>query len=406
MLRWITVTDIRGRLFPIAWRAILAGICAWGIWCSWNLARADYLFRQDTEESVRAAIRLEPDAWEYYMRLADFDDAHAQQILETAVKLDPYNARGDIDLGLRLEAAGDYAGAEKLLLDAFTIDRTFLPRWSLANFYFRRDNMPAFWMWARRAAEMPSDNTGPLFELCWRVSPDPNEITQRILNNNPEIVRQYLNFLLVKNQLPAAAGIAQRLIQFGDAEADVPQMFSVVNQLIAAHDGNAAETLWKILQERHWVEADSGTPNNPNFARDPLPAGFDWALPSYSGLHSWPGPSGLETEFSGVQPENCTIAEQTIVLAAGNYEMDYSYRTSGIPPQTGLRWQILATGAETPLAESPDLSSETPSSAKVMFSVPPEASLLRIRLQYQRTLGTPRISGTLVIPSIQIYVRP
>ena len=46
--------------------------CA-GIWNSWELARADYLFRKDTEESVRAAIRLVPDGWEYYMRLVLLD---------------------------------------------------------------------------------------------------------------------------------------------------------------------------------------------------------------------------------------------------------------------------------------------------------------------------------------------
>jgi tetratricopeptide (TPR) repeat protein len=406
VLRWIAVTWLRFRLLAMMCRTIIVGICALGIWCSWNMARADYLFRQDTDDSIRAAIRLEPDAWKYYMRLALLDDEHAQQLLETAITLDPYNAEADIELGLRLEAAGDYSRAERLLLNGFTIDRTFLPRWSLANFYLRRDNMPAFWLWARRAAEMPSDSTGPLFELCWRVSPDPNEITRNILNNNPELIRQYLNFLLAKNQLPAAVGIAQRLTQFGDPKTDDPQMFSVIDQLIAANDGSEAKTLWNALIERRWVLADQGTPNNPNFARDPLPVGFDWALNSYSGLHSWPGPSGLETEFSGLEPEDSTIAQQAVVLTPGNYELEYSYRTHEIPPETGLRWQIIAPGSETPLAESPDLSSETLNYPKVSFAVLPGTSLIRLRLQYRRTLGTPRISGTLVIPSIQIHVIP
>jgi tetratricopeptide (TPR) repeat protein len=400
------VTLLQTRLFAIASRTIVAGLCVLGIWCSWNLARADYLFRMDTEESLRAAIRLEPDAWKYYMRLALLDDAHAQQLLETAIKLDSYNAEADIELGLRLEAAGDYSGAERLLLSAFTIDHTYLPRWTLANFYFRRDNMPAFWVWARSAAEMPADDSGSLFEMCWRVSPDPNEIGRRILNNNPHLLRQYLNFLLAKDQLPAAAEIAYRLAQFGDPKTDAPQMFSVIDRMIATKDGNEAKALWNVLIEKHWVVADLGVPNNPNFARDPLPVGFDWALPSDSGLRSWPGPSGLETEFSGRQPEVCTIAEQTVVLAPGDYDMEYSYRTDGIPPETGLRWQIIAAGSETVLAESPDLSSDTLNHAKVAFFVQAETSLVHLRLQYRRTLGTTRISGTLVIPSIEIHARP
>jgi tetratricopeptide (TPR) repeat protein len=397
------VTSRETQWFAIACRTIIAGVCLIAIWNCWSLARADYLYRLDTVESLRAAIRLEPDAWRYSMRLAALDDEHAQQLLETAVRLDPYNAEADIELALRLEAAGDYGRAEKLLLTAFSIDRTFMPRWSLVNFYFRRDNMPAFWLWARRAAEMPSDHTEPLFELCWRASPDANEITQRILNNNPALIRQYLGFLVANNQLMAAAGIAHRLAQFGDPRADGPALFSVIGLLLAADDGGDAKALWDTLIERHWVIADQGVPNNPNFARDPLPVAFDWTLHSYEGLHSWPGPGGLETEFSGLQPEDCTVAEQVVVLAPGHYELEYSYRTEDIPPLTGLRWQVMAPGSEVPLAESHDLSSETLNYGKVPFIVPPGSAPIRLRLQYRRALGTTRISGTLILPSTQIH---
>lgn len=354
---------------------------------------------------MREAICLEPDAWKYYMRLALFDDAHAEQILESAIKLDPYNSQADIELGLRREEAGDYSQAERLLLNAFAIDRTYLARWSLANFYFRRGNLQEFWRWARSAAEMPSDNTGLLFELCWRISPDPNEIAQRILSDNPVLIREYLNFLLAKNQLPASAAIAQRLIQTGDAETDEAQIFSVIGRLVASKNGSAAKTLWNALIERRWVAADAGAPNNPSFVRDPLPVSFDWTLDSYAGLHSWPGPSGLVSEFSGGQPEDCTIAEQSIVLVPGNYEMEYSYRTDEIPADTGVRWEIVDGDSERVLAESPDLSSELLSRAFVEFSIPSEASLIHLRLQYHRALGTPRISGTLVVASVQIHAR-
>ncbi len=405
MLRWRTVTSLRTQLFAIAWRTIAAGLCTYGVWCSWIMARADHLFRLDTERSLRVAIRLEPDAWPYDMRLALFDDGDAQQLLESAIKLDPYNAQADIELALRFESGGDYAGAEKLLLDAFAVDHTYLPRWSLANFYFRRNNLSAFWAWARSAAEMPSDNAAPLFELCWRLSPDANEIARKILNNNPELVRQYVAFLLARNQLPAAGGIADRLIQVGDPATDATEMFSVIDRLVAANEGEAAKALWDHLIEMHWVVADRDMPNNPEFARDPLPVSFDWELSSFPGLHSWPGPSGLDTEFSGDEPENCAIAEQTVVLSPGNYEMEYSYRTEDIPPQTGLRWQMIAAAPEKVLAESPDLSSAALSDVMVPFSVAPGASLIRLRLEYLRAIGTPRISGTLVLPSVHIHLR-
>jgi len=390
----------------IALRIIVAGVCCLGIWYSWKFACADYQFQKDTEGSVRSAIRLVPDGWEYYMRLAQFDRRHARELLSTSLRLNRYDAQADIELGLQYEAEGDFARAEAALLDAYAVDHTYLPRWSLANYYFRRDNMPAFWAWARSAATMPADDVGPLFELCWRVSHDPEKISGAILNEKPELIRQYVSFLLTKEQLSAVASVAARLVHSGDPELDRPLLFSVVNRLVAVDDVAAANALWHLLIGEQWVVADTTVPNNADFVREPLPVSFDWSLPEYPGLHSWPGSSGLETEFTGSQPESCIVAEQTVALTPGNYTMAYAYHTTDIPPSTGIRWQIIDARSNTALAESPDLSSDAVKHAELAFSVPPDASLLRLRLVYRRTLGTSRISGMLVVLSTQIQGRP
>lgn len=377
-----------------------------GIYSSWKLAYADFLFQKDTEESVRSAIRLVPDGWEYYMRLAQFDQEHAEELLATALRLNRYDAQADIELGLRFEAREDFAGAEKLLLDAFAVDNTYLPRWTLANYYLRRDNMPEFWAWARRAAEMPSNDIGALFELCWRVSPDPEKVAGAILNHKPELIRQYISFLLVKDQLPAIATVALRLVRSGDQDTDRPLIFSVINRMITANDAATANTLWHSLIQQHWVIADNSVPNNAEFAREPLPVGFDWSLPEYTGLHSWPGSSGLEVEFTGSQPEDCTVAEQVVNLSPGNYTFAYAYHTSGIPAATGVRWQIVDVKSKTVLADSADLSSAVLAHSVLSFMVPPEASLIRLRLSYRRAVGTTRISGTLVVQTTKIIAFP
>ena len=389
-----------------ALRIIIVGACCLGIWSSLELARADYLFKQDTEASIRSAIRLVPDGWEYYMRLAQFDQPHAQELLNTSLQLNRYDAQADIELGLQYEADGDFGRAEKQLLEAFEVDHTYLPRWSLANYYFRRDNMPAFWVWARSAADMPADDIGSLFELCWRASPDPGKITAAILNEKPEMLRQYIGFLLSKDQPEAVAIVAPHLVRSGDPDTDRPLFFTVVNRLVAMNDGTAASGLWHLLIEKHWVNTDQAVPNNANFQRDPLPVSFDWSLPEYQGLHSWPGSSGLQTEFTGSEPEDCIVAEQVVPLTPGNYSVSFSYRTTDIPPATGIRWQILDAKLNAVLAESPDLSSEELKYSGVGFMVSPGTSLLRVRLLYRRTLGTPRISGTLDVQSIQIRPLP
>ena len=401
-----SVESHRSQHLAVVLRIVIACGCMLGIWCSWKVARADYLFRQDTPESIRSAVKLAPDKPEYYIRLSQMDDAHAPALLETAVRLNQYNAQAFTELGLRYEAEGNYPAAEKLLLHAFAVDRTYQPRWSLANFYLRRDNLPRFWAWARSAAEMPADDMGALFDVCWRVSPNAEQIASTILTNQPEVIRQYLAFLLRKNQLSPAAATAQRLIRTSTPEVDRTQLFSVVNQLIAANQATAATAVWHSMIERRWVVAEKSAPNNSDFAREPLPINFDWAIPSYPGLHSWPGPSGLETEFTGEEPESCTIAEQTVSLTPGNYTMQYSYHTKEIAPETGIRWQVVDVKSGAVLANSPDLSSEADKQASMAFSVPPETPLLRLRLAYQRAIGTTRIAGSLVVVSTGVEAQP
>jgi hypothetical protein len=397
------VMSFLARMFLTATlRIAVAVVCCIGIWFSWKAERADSLFREDTVESLRAAISLVPDGWQYYMRLAQLDRDRAHGLLETALKLDRYNAQAAIELALQDESEGKYGETEKLLLAAFAVDKTYVPRWSLANFYFRRDNMPAFWVWAKKAAEMPTENMGPLFELCWHVTPDAGEIAKAVLNDDRDLVRQYLSFLMDKDQMDALATVAPRLVRVGDPATDRVFLMGAVNRLVAANKGAGANGVWNSMVDHHWVAADSTVPNNWEFNREPLPVAFDWSLPEYPGLHSWPGSSGLETEFTGEEPENCIIAEQYVTLAPGRYSLSYTYHTNGIAPGTGIHWQVLDAKTGTTVAESEALSSETQAQKSWSFAIPDGVPMQRLRLAYQRTLGTPRISGTLLVISTRI----
>ena len=392
----------RTRFLRIGVTAFAVGACLLGIWESLKIVRSDEFYWQDNAESIRAAIRLEPDCWWYYMQLARWDEKDAEELLRSSLQLNPYNSDAAIDLGLRYEAVGDFGRAEKLFLQAFTVDRTYAPRWTLTNFYFRRENLPAFWEWARRAAEMPTNDIGALFELCWRVTPDPRTIEAKIVENDASVIRQYVDFLMSKDHAPAAVHAALRLVRFGSPDVDRERLFSLTDRTIAANDAPGANSLWLELIRQHWIIADSSFPNNPEFARDPLPVNFDWHLSSGNGLHSWPGSSGLVTEFTGDESESSTIAEQTISLPPGNYRLESSYRTQGIASNTGIRWEIADCESDAVQASSPFLSSDTPAKFTLPFPVDPDHRLLRLRLVYRRQIGTSRVSGTLVVRSIRI----
>jgi hypothetical protein len=380
-------------------------VCGIGIWWSCLFMRADDLFRADTIAGLREAIRLVPDQPAYYVRLAQLDRERSEPLLEKALSLNRYDSRAAIDLGLLREAAGDYAAAEKLFLRAFEADRTFLPRWTLVNYYFRRDNIPAFWTWARITAEMPSDDITPLFQLCRRVTSDSKTVEQRVITADPAVIRQYVEFLVQGNDLVAAASLAPRLLRYGKPENDVTALLALIDKLISAGDFGAAVEVWSALAGAHWIAEDRSLPYNSTFSRRPLQAGFDWRLPSQEGLNATPGEAGLNVEFSGKEPESCAIAEQVLPLQPGEHELLYRYRTAGIPAGVGLHWQIADAMSGAVLAASGDLSSETFRQDSFVFHVPDSTRFVRLRLDYQRAIGTPRISGVLVVVSTKLERR-
>ena len=377
-----------------------------GIWESCQYVRSEQLYWKAAPDSLRAAIRVEPDCWWCYVSLSRMDDGHAEDLLRTSLRLNQFNSEAAIDLGLRYEADGKFDQAESTLREAFAVDRTYAPRWTLANFYFRRDNLSEFWKWARLAAEMPAEDVGALFELSWRASPDPTVIESKILDNNPDLLRQWIDFLVRKDRATAAANSAVTLVRNASIhrDGDREQLFSLIDRMVAAGDAKDASTVWHELIAQNWIVGDLSFPNNPAFSRDPLPLKFDWTLGDDSGLHSWAGPSGLETEFTGNQPENCTVAEETVPLAPGTYRLHSLYRTRNIAPNTGLQWEIVDSKSDDVLAGSQFLSTDSTTDLYLPFSVKPESPFVRLRLAYHRQPGTSRIAGTLVVSSVSIQL--
>jgi hypothetical protein len=398
--------SMRNNIIASSIRLLIVSACLLGIWESVKFARSDELYWQGTPESVREAIRLERDCWWCYARLARLDGNDAEELLQTSLRINAYDSEAAIDLGLRYEADGDYRRAEQFLLQAFAVDQTYAPRFSLANFYFRHDNLSAFWTWSRRATEMPANDMGALFALCWHIAPDAKAIEANILDKDPAVIRQFVDFLVAKGQSPAAVHPAEDLIHLGSQEADRDRIYSLIDRLVTANDSTDANALWRELMRQRWVPVDGLIPYNHDFAHDPLPTYFDWTLSMYQGLHSWPGPSGLVVEFNGDEPENCPIADETIFLLPGKYRLDSSYRTEKIPANSGIRWQIVEPGSEAVVAQSPSLSGDEPGLVTMPFSVAADQRFLHLQLVYKRELGMTRTAGILVVTSVKIQVLP
>src|SRR5882724_1859849 len=104
------------RVLRMGAAAALALFCAVGGW-----------------RTLRVALAPDPGDAEYHFQLWETGNAPAE--LDAALALNPRFATAWIARGLAAETGGDRKSAEASLLQAAAVDNTYLPRWTLANFY-------------------------------------------------------------------------------------------------------------------------------------------------------------------------------------------------------------------------------------------------------------------------------
>ena len=392
--------------------ALIAAFAAAGLWSA-RFACADYWFQQQTLAGTERAIALAPDLAAYQYRLAllasDDQPATAFAALRRAVALNPSDAQPWIDLGLRYEASGDPARAERCLLRAAAENAQYLPKWTLANYYFRHDDAPRFWLWARRAAAMAYGDPLPLFRLCGQMVEDGNLI-DRLAIRDPSVRASYLAYLVAQDRVDLAPAAARRVLESG-RPADSPLLLAVCDRMLERNRPDAALDLWNRLAAAHRIPFPVRNPAEPSrltnaaFAVAPTSQGFDWRLPTVDGVSAAAEDNarGLRLTFSGSQPEHCEVLAQYVPVEPGrNYQLAIAYYTSAIAPASGLAWRVTAADSALDLAAPRDLSSDDETRTSLSFTAPPACRLVRLSLVYQRSLGTTRIAGFLVLRSADL----
>lgn len=294
--------------------------------------------------------------------------SESRAALETAVRLSPRRSSPRIALALDDEAALDFAAAERHLLEAARIDTTYAPRWTLANFYFRR-NDPRFWHWARRAAEMAQRDLTPLLALCSRTAASPEEIARRVLAGNRAACRAYMTYLVRAGRLAPAAALAAELAPQARPE-EAPALLEACNALVATGDVRHARIVCPAPEK--------------SFAAAPTSQGLDWRLPPVEGVWASHDPArrALRFSLSGAQPPHCELLWKYL---AGPTRFEYETAAPG----PGFAWLALSRNGR-PLAESPDLA-DHPNGALLIENA------ARLALVYRRPPGSVRASGELWI---------
>lgn len=398
--------------------AAVAGI---GLYWSLRMTYAEILFRRDDLKSVERAIELAPNNARYYIRKADLlrqagaGEPSQVRALEQALALNPRDSRGWIQLGLLAEMEGRFSRAEECLLQAAEADATHVPRSTLANYYFRRGEPEKFWRWVREALETAPGDMAPLFRLCWTLSSDAGAILERAIPRRPEALRQYLSFLLLSSHLEAAGEVAERVLGNATAE-DLAVLLAYCDRLLESRETTGALRLWNSMVTKGMIPYERLVPGgglvltNGSFRIAPRSQGFDWRIPAVEGVavSRDEHPPALRFSFSGRQPEQCEVLWQYLpVLADTSYRLSFEYRTGGIEPNTGMRWEIIdLTNAAMRLAESASLSAESWTRGEVDFTTPANLRAARLVLAYRRAQGTTRITGWISLRRVRLQAAP
>jgi hypothetical protein len=400
-------------IFELARIGVILGLAVAAAW-SFRVAASDQFASDTTISGLERAIAWNPGLSFNYVCLSalvsDTDPKRAEDLLKTAVALNPLDSRSWIDLALRHEMDGDLAAAERELLRAAAIDHQYEPRWSLANFYFRRGDTANFWPWAQKAAAMLYSDSRPLFKLCDEVAEDVN-LLDRLNLHNPDVRASYLSYLLTQNRVELIRPVAQRLLT-DTREADVPILLASCDRLLELHRAGEATEVWNGLARSRRIPygplapPDNAAITNGSFSSTPISQGFDWRTPDIGGVTAVreDGSGGLRLTFSGRQPESCLPLSQFIrVRENEHYEMEYLYKTSDIADGSGLSWNIEYADVDQAASTTATVPAENKGSArKVSFNTPPGCHLVRLSLKYQRTPGTTRIEGRIVLNQVSL----
>ncbi len=373
------------------------------------MASAGWLFQQDTAASVPAAVQLVPFNSAYLARLAAWKPNEKVALLHRAVMLNPFDSESWIQLGFVSEfQQHDEARAEKYFLRAAEVNKMFLPKWTLTNFYFRHGNITNFFHWASATLAITPYSPEPVFTQMWLMSQDAERIA-RAVPDRPRTLLPYAWFLSNAHQYGSIVSVIERLIKsVGNKDPRAwgrdDLLANIEDRMVLQGDRDLALSIWASMVRGGWLQqniSDAGHPlTNGDFRTPFFRHGLDWIPASVDGIKVEQSPSEGVTRlyFSGNEPEHCVILQQYLPLEAGGmYQFQWQAETRLNESPAGLTWHL--GGADRP-AEYGVISPDLSMASRWRVQAPAGTGFALLSLEYNRPLGHLRARGFVTLRSI------
>ena len=354
--------------------------------------RAELSARSGQLSGLLAAAELTPgdsDLWRRAgLKLLEMDPVGARIYLEMAVRLNPRDADAILGLGFLSEKASNIDSSEQYYTAAARISRRFRPNYSLAAFYFREDRHSLFWVWAAKTASIGAANLETLFRMAHLISTVPNEIPTQLNLESQHSLTSYVGFLLREGGLENLANTAERIDATGP-NRDL--LLTACERLLDA--GRTADAF------RIWKRLDTGASALVNGKFLPAPMrGFNWRSSGASGVTvAMLEPSGFRIEFSGKQAESGHILTQPLrPLSGRKCQLRYRADISNLPFTDGLEWAVVKGN------EVRARAAWSAGSPEGTFEFQPPAEGTSLVLRYERSLGTVRLRGSIILSAADL----
>lgn len=397
--------------------------------CGFSLYRSGRLALADTTSAtcLPCASRLEPSSELYVARNALARDSagdvsgDVDAELRHALALDPRDSAVLRSLATRAELRGDGSEAEDLLLQAAAVDHTFLPQWSLANFYLRTGQQARFWPAVRsclaiidpRTTDFRKVDPEPVFDLCWRTTSEPKRILAEIPSTRSMLL-PYLRYLVKAGRVDAAVETLPKTLEFAPSTSELSAYLEICDFLLRENQTAPAVQLWnrlldsKLIQSARLDPRTSHSLADPDFSFPLLERAFGWQVIHDERIFSRIGDHFLAFEIAGTEKDHFQLLSTLLpVLPARGYRLTWRADPSRLqlnpPKNQGLTIHLLTARDELSPACAPFLSATTSSCA---FTTSAGTTQLRLVLRYDRPAGGIRPEGELRLMHFALELQP
>lgn len=376
---------------------------------------------------IPCAMRFEPLNESYVARNAiardeagDVSD-EVDAELRRAFAMNPRDSAVLRSLGVRAELRGDREGAERYLLQAVAVDRSFEPQWALTNFYLRIGAMNRFWSAVRdcfaiiepKTPDPRVVNPEPVFDLCWNVTAKSKSILA-LIPPTKGMLLPYLRYLMRTGRTDATVEALSKVLALSISGSDLPVYLDVCDFLMRENRTGSALQVWNHLVDSELIHSTRLEPDkgvsvaDPNFSLPPFDRVFGWKVSHEDRVFALRGDHFLGFEMGGMEKEHFELLTKTLPVIAGrNYVLTWRVDASRLNckarEDSGLAIRLFGQKGELSPPCPPFLASTTGTCA---FTTPADTTQLRMALRYDRPLGEILLEGTLRVSAFTVNFRP